>query len=191
MLVNKDGLTEEEFLKQYNPGDYKRPSVTADILILGMNKIFSNLKVLLIKRGDHPFMNCWALPGGFIEENETAFAAAQRELEEETGLKDVYLDQIYTFTKPGRDPRTWVMSIAYMALVSKLDKVKGLDDAADAAWFDFFFTDDKIMLVNEEKKVVIEYKLEKQQFSNGILTYKTSFLLRYQKKSWRLITLKF
>lgn len=171
MKKNKDGLTEKEFLDQYNPGDYKRPSVTADILVLGMAKNFTNLKILLVKRGNHPFIDCWALPGGFIEDNETAFQAAKRELEEETGLKQAYLDQIYTFTKPGRDPRMWVMSIAYLALVSKLDEVKGYDDADDAAWFDLFFTDEKITLKNEERNVVIEYSLTEEKFKNSILTY--------------------
>lgn len=168
---NKDGLTEKQFLKQYNPGDYKRPSVTTDILILGMNEEYSGLKLLLIQRGNHPYIDCWALPGGFIEENETAYQAAARELEEETGLKDIYLDQVYTFTKPGRDPRTWVMSIAYLALVPKLDEVSGCDDAEDAAWFDLKFTDDSIELSNEDKNVSIRYSLKKENFSNGAVRY--------------------
>lgn len=172
MIRNKDGLTEKEFLEQYNPGEYNRPSVTADILVLGMKEDFSNLKVLLVKRGNHPFMNCWALPGGFIGEGETAFSAAQRELEEETGLRQVYLDQIYTFTCPKRDPRMWVMSISYLALVSKLEKVKGDDDASDAAWFDFIFTEDEIVLKNREKNIEIKYSLEEEFFKNSVLTYK-------------------
>ena len=168
---NKDGLTEKQFLKQYDPGNYKRPSVTTDILIMGMNNDHSGLKILLIKRGDHPYIGCWALPGGFIHENETAYQAAARELEEETGLKGVYLDQIYTFTKPGRDPRTWVMSIAYLSLVPALDEVEGLDDADDAAWFDLSFTDSAIELSSEEKNVRIVYSLKKENFSNGAVRY--------------------
>ncbi len=172
MLRNKNGLTEEEFLAQYNPGDYKRPSVTTDILVLGMAPKHKNLRILLIKRGDHPFMNCWALPGGFIEENETAFQAAKRELEEETGLKQAYLDQIYTFTKPGRDPRMWVMSIAYLALVSNLEEVNGSDDADDAAWFDLVFSEDRITLRSDEKNVSIEYALKEETFNNAAISYK-------------------
>ena len=168
---NKDGLTERQFLKQYNPGNYKRPSVTTDILIIGMNEDYSGLKLLLIKRGNHPYIDCWALPGGFIEENETAYQAAARELEEETGLRDIYLDQIYTFTKPGRDPRTWVMSIAYLSLVPRLEEVKGFDDAEDAAWFDLNFTDSSIELSNEEKGVKIVYSLKKERFLNGAVRY--------------------
>jgi ADP-ribose pyrophosphatase YjhB (NUDIX family) len=168
---NKDGLTEKQFLKQYNPGNYKRPSVTTDILIIGMNEDYSGLKLLLIKRGNHPYIDCWALPGGFIEENETAYQAAARELEEETGLTDIYLDQIYTFTKPGRDPRTWVMSIAYLSLVPRLREVKGFDDAEDAAWFDLEFNDSSIELTNEEKGVKIVYSLKKESFLNGAVRY--------------------
>ena len=170
-LRNKDGLTEAEFLAEYNPGHYERPSVTTDILILGMNKDYSSLKLLLIKRGDHPFLGSWALPGGFISPNETAYVAATRELKEETGIDDVYLDQIYTFTKPGRDPRTWVMSIAYLSLISNLREVSGQDDADDAAWFDLKFTDDSITIKNDEKGVAIEYSLKKETFRNGALQY--------------------
>lgn len=170
-LRNKDGLTEAEFLAEYNPGNYERPSVTTDILILGMNKDYSSLKLLLIKRGDHPFLGSWALPGGFISPNETAYVAATRELKEETGINDVYLDQIYTFTKPGRDPRTWVMSIAYLSLISNLREVSGQDDADDAAWFDLKFTDDSITIKNDEKGVAIEYSLKKETFRNGALQY--------------------
>ena len=170
-LKNKDGLTEKEFLSRYNPGDYNRPSVTTDILLLGMNEDYSGLKLLLIKRGEHPFLGCWALPGGFIEENETAYQAAARELKEETGLSGVYLDQIYTFTKPGRDPRTWVMSIAYLALVQTLDEVKGYDDADDAAWFDFRFTESAIEISSEDKDVQILYDLKKEEFVNGAIKY--------------------
>ncbi len=168
---NKDGLTEAEFLAQYNPGDYKRPCVTTDILILGMNQDFSGLKLLLIKRGNHPFLGSWALPGGFVNENETAYQAAARELEEETGLKDLYLDQVYTFSKPGRDPRTWVISIAYFALVSNLQQVAGYEDADDAAWFDLTFGEDRLTIANQEKDIYIEYSLRKEYFLNGAIRY--------------------
>ena len=165
---NKDGLTEKEFLAAYDPCDYKRPSVTTDILLLGMNEDYSSLKILLIKRDDHPFMGCWALPGAFIKENETAYKAACRELEEETGLSGLYLDQVYTFTKPGRDPRTRVMSIAYLALVQTLSEVKGDEDAA---WFDLKFPDETIEISNEENDVRIVYSLEKEEFANGVIRY--------------------
>ncbi len=170
-LRDKDGLTEKEFLQKYKPGDYKRPSVTADILVFAPDEDLSDLKLLLIRRGGHPYLGCWALPGGFISENETAYKAAARELEEETGLKDIYLEQIYTFTKPGRDPRTWVMSIAYMALINGMQKVTGLDDASDAAWFDFCFRENELEISNDEKNVHIKYSLTKERFKNGKISY--------------------
>lgn len=168
---DKNGLTESEFLQSYNAGKYERPSVTADILALGVKEDFSCLKILLIKRGGHPYIGKWALPGGFIRKTETAYQAAARELEEETGLKDVYLEQIYTFTKPERDPRTWVMSIAYMALVSELKHVNGSDDADSAAWFDLIISPEKISLQNKDFGVNISYAIETKKFQNGAIKY--------------------
>lgn len=91
---NENGLTEKEFLEQYKPGDYEKPSVTVDMLVLGMSEKLDGLKVLLIQRKDHPFIDCWALPGGFVNMDESTYQAACRELEEETGLKDVYMEQL-------------------------------------------------------------------------------------------------
>ena len=70
-IRNKDGLTEEEFLKQYKPSDYERPSVTVDMLILCMSKYLENMKILLIQRNNHPYINCWALAGGFVNIDES------------------------------------------------------------------------------------------------------------------------
>lgn len=144
-LLDKDGLTEHEFLKQYSVGDYERPSVTTDMVIFTVTAEEADsyrklpekeLRVLLIRRAGHPFLGKWALPGGFVRSNETTEQAAVRELCEETGVKDVYLEQLYTFSDIGRDPRTWVISCSYMALINS-DKLelKAGDDAADAAWF--------------------------------------------------------
>ena len=148
-LRDKNGLTEEEYLCAYRPGDYEKPSVAVDMVIFtAMAEENENyrklpekeLKILLIKRGGHPYLGSWALPGGFVEPDETTEQAAARELEEETGIKDIYLEQLYTFSDPGRDPRTWVMSCSYIALVdsSKLD-VKAGDDADRAEWFSIEF----------------------------------------------------
>ncbi|UED79178.1 NUDIX hydrolase [Lysinibacillus sp. CD3-6] len=144
-LLDKDGLTEHEFLEQYSVGDYERPSVTTDMVIFTVTAEEADsyrklpekeLRVLLIRRAGHPFLGKWALPGGFVRSNETTEQAAVRELCEETGVKDVYLEQLYTFSDIGRDPRTWVISCSYMALINS-DKLelKAGDDAADAAWF--------------------------------------------------------
>jgi 8-oxo-dGTP diphosphatase len=95
------------------------------------------LKVLLIKRKNEPFRDQWALPGGFLEENETLAEGAKRELEEETGLKLEKLQQIGAFGTPGRDPRGRTISIAFLALIDAEAKVKASDDAVDSKWFSF------------------------------------------------------
>lgn len=169
-IRNKDGLTEKEFLEHYKPGNYERPSVTVDMLLIGTSKRLDNLKILLIQRGNHPYMNCWALAGGFVNMDESAYTAACRELEEETGLKDIYMEQLYTFTQPDRDPRMRVIDIAYMALMP-VTQVKAGDDAKDAVWFDVTFTEDELIIANEERRIQIVYSLEKQVFQNGVMKY--------------------
>ncbi|RYD71073.1 MAG: NUDIX hydrolase [Verrucomicrobiaceae bacterium] len=101
--------------------DYPRAALTVDCVVFGFDE--DELKVLLIQRGRPPFKGQWALPGGFVRLEETLDDAARRELEEETGLRNVYLEQLYTFGAVKRDPRERVVSIAYYAL------------ASDAGWF--------------------------------------------------------
>ena len=88
-----DAISEEEFLKNYNPADYDRPSVTVDILVFTLSER-GELSLLLIERGNHPFKGHWALPGGFVDMEEGIDEAAKRELLEETGLKDIYMEQL-------------------------------------------------------------------------------------------------
>lgn len=97
--------------------------------------IDDRLKILLIKRGTKPFRGKWALPGGRVEINEPLEEAAKRELKEETGVKNLYLEQLYTFGDPFRDPRGRVVSVAYFALVGKILKLKPDTDAEEASWF--------------------------------------------------------
>jgi 8-oxo-dGTP diphosphatase len=94
----------------------------------------------LIRRGNKPFAGKWALPGGFVDADEPLDKAAARELHEETGMADVYLEQLATFGDPGRDPRGWVISVAYLALTGAdtIAAIKAGDDACDAAWFDAY-----------------------------------------------------
>lgn len=117
-LRGRDMVSEEEYLKNYRPGDYERPSVTADILVFTLSER-GELSLLLIKRGNHPFLGHWALPGGFVDIDESIDVAARRELCEETGLKDVYMEQLATFGEVGRDPRMRVISVAYLGLAPK------------------------------------------------------------------------
>ena len=112
--------------------DYPRPAVTTDCVIFGYDG--KELKVLLIERGIEPFKGCWAFPGGFLNMDEDALTGARRELKEETGLEDAFIEQFHTFSEPGRDPRGRVITIAHYALV-KIQEVEGGDDAAQARWF--------------------------------------------------------
>ena len=112
--------------------DYPRPAVTTDCVIFGYDG--KELKVLLIERGIEPFKGCWAFPGGFLNMDEDALAGARRELKEETGLEDAFIEQFHTFSEPGRDPRGRVITVAHYALV-KIQEVEGGDDAAQARWF--------------------------------------------------------
>src|SRR5262245_54490619 len=113
---------------------YPRAALTVDCVVFGFDE--AELKVLLIQRGLEPFKGKWALPGGFVRVDETLDAAARRELEEEAGLKQVLLEQLYTFGEVGRDPRERVVSVAYYALVKlAAHATKAATDAADARWF--------------------------------------------------------
>lgn len=148
-LTDRNGLTEEEYLKSYNPGNYPRPSVATDMAIFTVTDSDEDnyrklpqkeLAILLIQRGVHPYLGAWALPGGFVKPDETTEQAARRELREETGVDHVYMEQLYTFSEPGRDPRTWVMSCSYMALIdSSKVRVEAGDDADNARWFRIAF----------------------------------------------------
>lgn len=116
---------------------YPRPSVTVDLVIFTIAQ--DDLKVLLIKRGIEPFKNSWALPGGFVDIGEALELAAARELEEEVGVTSVYLEQLYTFGEPNRDPRGRVISVSYFALVdAERQNIAAASDAADAQWHSVF-----------------------------------------------------
>ena len=111
--------------------DYPRPAVTADCVVITREAVPS---VLLIERGAEPFKGCWALPGGFMDMDETAEQCALRELEEETGLRLAEVRQIGAYSKVDRDPRGRTMTVAYLAVVEQPFAVQGHDDAAKAAW---------------------------------------------------------
>ncbi|HIC89997.1 MAG TPA: NUDIX hydrolase [Anaerolineae bacterium] len=121
----------------YDASRYERPSVTVDVVVFTFHG--QDLHVLLIKRKHWPFAGMWAIPGGFIRMDESLEEAARRELEEETGVRGVYLEQLYTFGDPDRDPRTRVITVAYLAIVSADEvQVHAGDDAADARWFSVY-----------------------------------------------------
>jgi 8-oxo-dGTP diphosphatase len=144
-MINRQGLTEEQCLASYDASKYDRPSVTVDMLIFTVTdeekKNYRKLpekvlRLLMIKRGDHPYIAQWALPGGFVKMHESLDEAALRELKEETNIDNIYVEQLYTWGNIARDPRTRVVSTSYMSLIdsSTLD-IKASDDADDAQWF--------------------------------------------------------
>ena len=160
--ANEQGLSLDEFLNHYNADKYPKPSVTADVLVFAYKKEASNwleeLKLLMIKRRNHPSIGYWAIPGGFAEMREDLIDTAKRELEEETGLTGIPLAQIYTYGEMDRDPRDRVVTTSYLAFVEQgTMEAKAGDDAKDAKWWDV-----KVELANVIRKdslMVKEYQL--------------------------------
>ena len=132
-LRDKNGLTESEFLAQYDASKYDRPSVTVDIIII------SDGKVLLVRRGGHPCLGKLAFPGGFVEPDEDVYAAAARELKEETGLTAINLRQLNVASAPKRDPRTRIITVPFLAEAEDYGALSAGDDAMSAKWYPFSY----------------------------------------------------
>lgn len=166
---------------------HENPLVTVDILILTVEK--DSLKIILIKRNKEPFKNAWAIPGGFIEKNETLEQAALRELMEETGVKNIYLEQLYTFGDPKRDPRGRVVTVAYFALIPS-NKIR-LSFSADAAQARWFSTGNLPNLAFDHEKIIsyaldrIRSKIEYSNIVYGLLPKK--FRLSRLQKIYEII----
>ena len=124
---------EKEAIEQFRKKNYPKPSLTADIAVFAEQE--GALRLLMIRRGNHPFRGCWALPGGFADEGETIEQTAARELEEETGIKGLSLSLVGIYSAPGRDPRGWTVSAAYTVLLSDgMIRASAGDDAAETRW---------------------------------------------------------
>jgi 8-oxo-dGTP diphosphatase len=141
---------------------YDRPSVTVDLVIFTLLK--KALHVLLVRRRNAPFTGMWALPGGFVHIDESLEDAARRELREESNVEDVYLEQLYTFGEPDRDPRTRVITVAYIALVrAERQRLRAATDAAEVSWFPAY---DPPALAFDHRQILdyavtrLRYKLE-------------------------------
>lgn len=133
-LRDKNGMTEAEAIAYTKAQNYPKPSLTADIAVFARQD--GAWRLLLIKRGGHPCMGMWALPGGFAEPGETIETTAARELEEETCLVGLPMKLVGVYSAPGRDPRGWTVSVAYAARVeAALPRAVAGDDAAQARWF--------------------------------------------------------
>lgn len=178
--------TEEEFLKHYDPKQFDQLSMTADILLISVSdhkrKNYRKtskkaMSILLVKRTDFPFKGKWCLPGGFLNPNgETLEECAKRVLKRETNLQNIFLEQLYTYDDPKRDPRTRVVSTSYMALVDKEKLTDMINE--NASWFDVVLqeeTDDKIEIVLDNgtdtikinvKKILREKTTDRYQFQS-------------------------
>jgi 8-oxo-dGTP diphosphatase len=140
----------------YDASKYERPSVTVDVLMMSLRQ--RDLQMLLIKRRAWPFEGMWAIPGGFVMMNESLEAAAKRELQEETGVQDVYLEQLYTFGDPERDPRTRVITVVYFALLdSERLQVRAASDATDVGWFSVY----DLPPLAFDHQMIVEYALNR------------------------------
>jgi len=115
--------------------EFPRPALTVDCVVFGLDQDHL-LKIMLIQRKLPPFEGEWALPGGFVRLEETLEAAARRELREETGIENVFLEQLYTFGDIDRDPRDRIVTVAYYALINLWEhRIEAKTDATNAAWF--------------------------------------------------------
>lgn len=156
-------------LAHHNLDHLARPLVTVDDVLISNNN--GHYEVLLIQRRNEPFANCWALPGGFILEHEPPGCAANRKLTSETNLKDIPLMPIGVFGDRGRDPRGWMMTVAYCAIVDRtaLDAFAG-DDAADAKWFELNWKeqDDSLSLILTHDGMVLSAVLGKNQVTTSL-----------------------
>ena len=205
-LRDKNGLTEEEFLKQYNINKYEKPSVTVDMLLLTVGNKENidirklpekELRVLLVKRAEHPYIGTWALPGGFVGMEEGLREAAYRKIKDEINVEDIYLEQLYTLGEDHeeveRDPRTRVISTSYMALVdqSKL-KLKAVHTIEDVKWFNIkkvsigrekveegFVEHFELSLISEDECIKIVYLIEERHEVKSPYPIKTTI---YSKK---------
>lgn len=150
VLKEQTEMTEEEYLDWYKNQDwpiYEKPSVTIDHAIFYYDKKETQVKTLLIKRKNHPSKDCWALPGGFVNPDESLEEAVCREVLEEVGLtiEPNLPVQLKTFSVPGRDPRGWVISTLFFTLLPQKEKPVANDDAKEAKWFN-----NKVLLQSED-----------------------------------------
>lgn len=160
---DENELTESQFIKQYDPAAHERFSLSVDTVIFSVDSANTTsnyrkldeqkLTVLLVKRVEHPYLGCWSLPGGFVRIQETLDKAAARVLKSKTGLDDLYIEQLFTFGDPDRDPRMRIVSCAYLALIDRAEFKPQQENAPISAteWFEIEFTETALRLSCSEE----------------------------------------
>lgn len=193
------GITEEEraYLKTYDISQFDRPSVAVDMAVFSIMETQmpgraeenyrkdpeKKLKLLLIRRGAFPYKNYWALPGGFCRPGERVEDTAKRELQEETGVKEAYLELFDMFSEPDRDPRGWIISQAFLALIdAQRYQVRGGSDAWEAKWFDISFEKRQVKKEVGENAAEVENRYELQLEAEGEVPVKLKAALRERKR---------
>ncbi|MBS3168812.1 NUDIX hydrolase [Candidatus Woesearchaeota archaeon] len=152
-------------MENYDVTKFDRPSVTVDVVVFTIKDI--DLKVILVKRAVWPYENMWALPGGFVKMEESLDQAAKRELLEETNVKDIYLEQLYTFGDVKRDPRTRVITVAYFALINQDNlELKASTDVSDVKWFSAY----NMPQLAFDHKEIINYAIKRLRWKLGYTT---------------------
>lgn len=170
-MKEKEYLSEEEFLRDYDSSKFEKLSMTTDILIMSVSSEESDnyrklgekkFSILLVKRDTYPFKHKWCLPGGFVRIDETLDESAKRILKDETNLKNIYIEQLYTFSDVNRDPRMRIVSTSYMALTNKNTLKDKLSD--NVCWFNIKSIEETEGLYNvtlENGTEIIEFTINK------------------------------
>lgn len=188
---NRAGESLEEFLEHYDPKKYDAPSNTVDIVVVRCQERLTHwgqpLSVLMVKRSNHPSIGYWATPGGFAEMRENLTDSAARELEEETGVKNLPLQQLTTWGNYDRDPRWRVITTSFVALAEGDIPVKAGDDAADALWMDAELIREPcqeehtqiwhLILKNEPRQIRLEGSVRRTVSSHPLLPQETFTLI--------------
>lgn len=159
-VLDQQGLTQEQVIEQTKKKNYPKPALTVDMLV------FLEGKLLLIRRGRHPYAGMWAAPGGFVDPNERVEEAAERELMEETGLTGIAPQLLGVYSKPGRDPRGWNVSCAFTCQAPAGSSPKAGDDAARAGWFSVEKSPSGYTLKEEDTVLKIEVDGEGKYLSD-------------------------
>ena len=165
---------------------HRYPAISVDVIIFTLRD--NELQVLLVQRKNLPFEGRWAIPGGFVGAHESLEAAARRELEEETGVHDVYLEQLYTFGDPKRDPRGRVITVAYFALVPAPLAVQAGSDASDARWWSVY----QLPKLAFDHNTILKYALQRLRYkleytAAGFQLLPPTFTLTEIQKAYEII----